>query len=213
MRAPDLQLISAGHDLPVYPIDREARLDAHAFVKWWFHRWMSSRTYKLASWEAQGMARALFDMAQTESPIGTLPDDDDELAVMLRIEPRRVMELRRQEFGPLRGWRRCLCGNEVRLMHPVVLEQVRDALDRRELHRMSTEQRAVAKRLQRLREGLKKRGLQDGPLSDDVLVERIDAWLEANCRGYRTVAAIDNALRHALHERWIDRTDICLTGP
>jgi len=82
--------------LPVYPISREDRLDGHAFLKWWHHRWISSRTFKLASWEAQGMARALFDMAQSESPIGTLPDHDDELAVMLRIDARRIAELRRQ---------------------------------------------------------------------------------------------------------------------
>lgn len=206
------QLRPINETMPVYPIDRDTRLDAHSFVKWWHHRWMSSRTFKLASWEAQGMARALFDMSQTESPIGTLPDDDDELAVMLRTDARRISDLRRQEFGPLRGWVRCQCGNEVRLMHPVILEQVRDALDRREVHRMSKEQQAVKKRMDRLKDGLRKRGLGDVALADDVLIERIDGWLEQNCRGYRTVAAIDMALQHAVRERWMVRSTLDLSS-
>jgi hypothetical protein len=189
--------------LPVYPISREDRLDGHAFVKWWHHRWISSRTFKLASWEAQGMARALFDMAQSESPIGTLPDHDDELAVMLRIDARRIAELRRQEFGPFRGWAPCLCEGEVRLMHPVVLEQVQDALDRREVRGLSKAAAAERQRLKRLRAGLAQiEGLAPAAAADDVLVKRMDDWLLVNRRGRRDQAAYKAAFVHAARMGW-----------
>ena len=91
--------------LPEYPIGRSVRLDGHAFVKWAHLRWLSSRTFKRATWEHQGMARALFDMCQMESPVGTLPADDEELAQMLRVDLRTMRGLRQLEFGPLRNWR------------------------------------------------------------------------------------------------------------
>lgn len=199
---PDLTVVS-GKEREEYPISRSERLDAHSFVKWWHHRWFSSRTFKLASWEAQGMGRALFDMAQSESPIGTLPDDDAELAVMLRIDTRRVAELRRQEFGPFRGWRKCVSDGEDRLMHPVVLEQVQDALERREQRGLSKEEQAVRKRIQRLRDGLRDHKVEAGALADDVLIRRMDDWLTANWRRSRTKEAYGRALVHAVEQRWI----------
>lgn len=191
--------------LEPYPIDRAERLDAHAFVKWQHHRWLASRTFKLASWEVQGMARALFDLAQTESPVGTLPNDDEELAIMLRVEPRRLRELRKQDFGPLRGWRPCLCGNEVRLMHPVVLEQVQDALERREIRQMSTEKKAEYQRIKRLREGLASIGLGPEALADEVLISRMDAWLCEKRPGRRTRAAYEDVMVQAQRAGWLGR--------
>lgn len=196
-------------DLPVYPIDPAERLDGHSFVKWNSARWLSSRTYKLMSWENQGMARALFDLCQTESPVGTLPDDDAELAVMLRIlDPRRVAEMRGQEFGPLRGWYRVLVGNATRLAHKVVTEQVQDALERRAMARLSEEQRAIAMRLDRLRKAMLKEGLAKAVVADDVLIGRMDAWLQANHKTRRSVAVYRSAILHAAGEKWFSRKDL-----
>ncbi len=189
-------------DLVAYPIDRSERLDAHAFVKWQHHRWMSSRTFKLATWEVQGMTRALFDMAQSESPIGTLPNDDAELAFMLRIDARRMTELRRMEFGPLRGWRPCLCGNETRLMHPVVLEQVQDALERRDARALSKGEQAERKRLERLRAGLKAQGFDDAIIADPVLIRRMDEWLSENWKKKRDAEAYAKVVIFAQGSRW-----------
>lgn len=198
---PHLASISSA-ELEQYPIDRAERLDAHAFVKWQHHRWMSSRTFKMASWQAQGMIRALFDMAQSESPIGTLPDDDAELAFMLRIDTREMSDLRRVEFGPLRGWKRCLCGNEVRLMHPVVLEQVQDALDRRNARSLSADDQAERKRLERLRKALKDQGLAPAVIADNVLIQRMDEWLLENWKKNRTAEAYAKAIMFAQKSRW-----------
>ena len=197
-----VKLIETGEALEQYPISVDERLDAHAFVKWMHHRWMSSRTFKLASWEAQGMARALFDMAQSESPVGTLPDDDAELAYMLRVHPHQMAELRRAEFGPLRGWHRCLCGNVVRLMHKVVLEQVQDAIERRDTRALSADGKAEYQRIKRLREALKGLGLDDAVLADDHLIARMDAWLKENRKGRRNPAAYEAVMIAAARGQW-----------
>ncbi|NBE05945.1 hypothetical protein [Paragemmobacter ruber] len=190
-------------DLPVYPIPATERLDSHSFVKWNHQRWMASRTFKLATWEVQGMARALFDFAQTESPIGTLPDDLDELAVMLRCDLRRMRELRTMEMGPLRNWRPCLTVEGARrLYHPVILEQVQDALERRDLRALSSEAKARAQRIKRLREALGAEGLSAAVLADEVLIQRMDEWLEAHHKGNRTKAVYRSAILHAQQMKW-----------
>ena len=194
--------------LPEYPIARDVRLDGNSFVKWHGARWLSSRTFKLCTWEVQGMLRALFDLCQNESPIGTLPDDDAELAHMLRVDMRRLRELRQMEFGPLRNWVRCLSGNEVRLMHPVVLEQVQDAIDRRALAVLSKEAKAVAVRLERLRKAMLAEGLSKEVIADEILVGRLDEYLEREHKGNRTKAAYRSALLEAMKNRWMGRVDM-----
>lgn len=194
--------------IPIYPISRDDRLDGNSFVKWHNHRWLASKTFKLASWEVQGMARALFDLCQTESPIGTLPDDDAELSFMLRVDLRRMAELRKMEFGPLRNWRCCMCGNERRLMHETVLEQIQDALERRAMHELSRDERAVAARLARLRKALTAEGLNKAVLADEVLIERMDAWLNDTRKGRRTEAVYRSAILHAVQNGWIERGNI-----
>lgn len=88
-------------------------------------------------------------------------------------------------------------------MHPVVLEQIRDALDRRDSRELSRAAGAERMRRERLREGLRKIGVVDGVLADDVLIERIDEWMLANCRGRRDVRAYGAALIHARKEKWL----------
>lgn len=196
-------------DLPVYPIAADERLDGNSFVKWATNRWLASKTFKLMPWDMQGMARALFDMCQNETPVGTLPDDDDELAFMLRCDVRRMGELRRMEYGPLRNWARCLCrgatGDQVRLMHPVVVEQVRDALERRAVAMLSKEEKAVAMRLERLRSALLAEGMHKDAVADDVLINRLDAWLNDTRKGKRTVAVYRSAILHAVQSGWVGR--------
>jgi len=189
-------------DLPEYPFGPEDRLDGNSFVKWHTTRWLGSRTFKLMPWDMQGMARALFDMAQLETPIGTLPDDDDELAFMLRCDARRIRELRGLEYGPMRNWQRCRCDGAVRLMHPVVVEVISDALTRRNSAALAKDAKAVAQRMARLRRALAAEGCSDAVLGDDVLLRRIDGWLEENHRSNRTRAVYRSALLHAQQQRW-----------
>jgi hypothetical protein len=205
--APRLQPVADVATLPVYPIGPEERLDGNTFVKWNPDRWLASRTFKLMPFPVQGYHRALFDLCQKETPVGTLPDDDAELAVMLRTDARQIAEWRGMEFGAFRNWTRCRCGDRIRLMHPVVLEQVQDALDRRAMAKLSEDQRATAMRLDRLRKALAAQGLSKTVLADDVLVERIDAWLCETHRTRRTAAVYRSALLHAVQHRWFERAE------
>ena len=193
-----------------YPVGRDERLDGNAFVKWHVHRWLASRTFKLMGWAEQGMARALFDLCQTESPVGTLPDDDGELAFMLRVDSRQMRELRAMEFGPLRNWHRVRCGDEVRLAHPVVLEQVRDALERRAQVQLSKEEKAVAMRIDRLRKALLGEGCSREVVADEVLIGRMDQWLMDQRKGRRTQEVYRSALLHAVQSGWIARGAVAL---
>lgn len=200
--APHLTAVDIA-DLPEYPIPRGESLAGNSFVKWQHHRWMSSSLFRLASWEVHGMARALFDIAQSETPVGTLPNDDHELAFLLRVPMGRVQEFRVQKLGPLHGWYPCRSNGEVRLMHDVVLEQVRDALDRRETRSLSNEKKAVAMRLQRLREALLREGVSREVTQDDVLMLRLDQWLSDVGRRRRVASDYRSALVHAGQMGWL----------
>lgn len=201
------QLSTVDQALPEYPIGREERLDGYSFVKWHTARWLSSRSFKLMDWECQGMARALFDLCQNESPVGTIPNDDEELAYMLRTDVRKIRELRALEFGPFRNWCHCMCDGEVRLMHHVVLAQVTDAIERRELSKLSKEDQACAKRMDRLEKALVANGCAQDVVADHNLLKRIDAWITETHRGNRTQAVYRSALLHASQNRWFARGD------
>ena len=173
-RAPQLHAVTPA-DLAEYPIARDERLPELAFVKWVPSRWLQSSGHLKCTYEVQGMARALFDLATAQSPIGTLPDDTEELALLLRVPMPHFAALRALgERGPLRNWRRCSSAGEVRLMHPVVMAMLEDVLHRRQTRDLSREAQAEAKRLDRLTKGLKAAGLSDAVLGDAILLARID---------------------------------------
>lgn len=204
--APRPQLVAAA-DLPEYPISRDERLPELAFVKWIPSRWLNSSGHLKCTYEVQGMARALFDIATAQSPIGTLPDDDEELAKLLRVDLGHWRALRALgERGPLRNWGPCMCpgkGNgEVRLYHRVVTEQLLDVLNRREARELSKESQAEVKRFQRMVDGLRKAGLSDEVCADGILMTKIDRWLKENCTGNRTGLVYLRAIEHAHREGW-----------
>ena len=195
-------------DLPAYPIPRDVRLDGHSFVKWHHLRWLHSRLCLMADFEVKGMAFDLFNIAQLQSPVGTLPIDPEECALLIRADRARFAELCRRAIGPLHGWVPCLSDGERRLMHPVVLAQVQDALDRHEIRQMSAEQAAIVKRLKRLRDKLRAMGLGEEALRDDVLIERIDDHLTRTCPGNRSDRKVLEVLQHAIREGWIGRAQV-----
>lgn len=206
--APNLQLIEPS-ELPPYPIDREERLPELAFVKWYPSRWLNSSGHLRCSYEVQGVARALFDLATAQSPIGTLPDDDEELAALLRLPLASWKALRGLgDRGPLRNWEPCLCagprGGEVRLQHHVVLASLQDVLNRREARELGRGRQAVTKRVQRLQGGMRAAGLSVDQIADEALMKRVDDWMTAHCTGNRTAQQYQAAFEHAVRQRWID---------
>ena len=193
--------------LPVYPIDRSDRLVIHYFTMWHHDRWLNSTMHLKASYEVQGVARALFDLAQRQTPPGTLPDDDEMLAKLLRLDLARWRDLCALPIGPLHNWSRCLCGNEVRLMHPVVTEVILDAMAKRETREVRKTERANDRRLERLQAGLAAAGLDREALGDETLVRRIDDWLLATHQGNRTQLVYQRAFEHAVRSRWVEAKD------
>jgi len=202
---PALAPVPAPADLPEYPIARDTRLDGHSFIKWQHHRWMSSRLCLRGDFEVKGMAFDLFNTAQTQSPPGTLPFEYEDCALLIRADRARFVELCRRNIGPLHGWVPCLSDGERRWMHPVVLAQVQDALERHELRSMSTQAAAQAKRIKRLREQLRGMGLGEDALRDDILIERMDEHLARVCHGNRSAQVVGRALQHAVAQGWVGR--------
>lgn len=201
-RIASFSLIDAD-DLPDYPIARGDMLSGHHFTMWRHHQWLGSTLHLKGSYEVQGAALNLFFMAQTQNPVGTLPNDDELLARMLRMDIVRWRDLCAMSIGPLHNWKKCRCGNEVRLMHETVLQVLQEAMAKREARDLSKEEKAVAQRLKRLREGLSRLKVDKAVLADEILIRRMDEWLTTNWKGNRTAAAYDRVIMVAAKERWI----------
>lgn len=141
-------------DLPEYPIDESARLDSHGFIQWEFRRWIASDMRWNGTHECKSMWFDLVNLAHSETPVGTLPRDIKRLARMIQpvVDADHFNALCKLEYGPLRGWVPCRCGDAVRLMHPVVTRIVLGAFAARANHAARVEAASQARRLQRLTE-------------------------------------------------------------
>lgn len=203
-------LIEVG-EIEVYPIATDHRLSSHYFTKWWHDRWLNSVLHLTASYEVQGIARTLFDLAQKQAPVGTLPDDDLLLSRLLRLDLAHWRDLRRREPSPLHNWRACLSDTgERRLMHPVVTEVALDAINRTEAREAAASEKAVKERKRRLSGALRDLGCSDDVVADTMLVDALDGWLVENCRGNRTTRAYQRALEWAAREKLFGRGDKAL---
>lgn len=149
-----LQVISpvSFDELEQYPIDPDARLDSHGFVQWEFRRWLSSDMRWNGTHECKSMWFDLVNLAHSETPVGTLPQDTRRLARMVQpvVDRDHFETLCKLEYGPLHGWQQCRCGDEVRLMHPVVTRIVKGAFASRANHAARVEAASQARKLQRL---------------------------------------------------------------
>ena len=153
-------------DLAEYPIDPDARLDSHGFLQWEFGRWLASDLRWNGSHESKSMAFDLFNLAYRETPVGTLPFDIKRLSQMVQpvVDRDYFARLCDLPFGPLHGWIKCRCGDDVRLMHPVLTRKVLEALASRANHAARVEASSHARRLKRLTEEV-------GQLSADMAAD------------------------------------------
>lgn len=141
-------------DLPEYPIDADQRLDSHGFMQWEFRRWLSSDMRWAGTHECKSIWFELVNVAYGETPVGTLPDNPKRLARMVQpiVDLDHFNQLCALDYGPLHGWVRCLCDDQVRLMHPVVTRIVLGAFASRANHAARAEAASHARRLKRLTE-------------------------------------------------------------
>lgn len=184
--------VDAG-ELPVYPLREDERLDSHFFLPWERRRWLTSDMRLHGTPECRALYFDLICMAYDHSPVGTLPTDMDTLAKLLFVDGPHFKALCRLEFGPLHKWSRCLTdGGQVRLMHPVVLRSLTEAIARKEDNRARTEAANVKKRLQRLRVTVA--GLHVELSKNDAAIRWMDDWLVEQGYAYRSTARVEQAM-------------------
>ena len=174
-------------DLPTYPISASDRLDSHFFLQWNLKRWRGSefRRHGYADPEVGWLGRELFEISQDETPVGTLPGDDEALAFLLRMPIVRWRELKAREVNPLHGWRPVLCDNgQTRLAHPVVTEVALAALGSKKRNDSKNADDRMRKRLGTI-VGHLTNSLAGGTrmAQSDEVVNQISDWIEQSYPG------------------------------
>ncbi|MBL1434725.1 MAG: hypothetical protein COB08_000790 [Rhodobacteraceae bacterium] len=170
--------------LPEYEFSSEDRLDSHYFILWNTKRWRKSNFNMKADPEVGWFGLKLFFEAQDETPVGTLPDDEELLAKTLGISVEHWRKLMGREINPLYNWFLVRCDNgEVRWAHEVVTEVTREAFKSRRLNQAKADTRALNKRLKDLRDMIENRIGAKHVLKNPVFVERFNEWLEVKYEG------------------------------
>ncbi len=108
------------------------RSESGLFFQWEHRRWLNSDMRLRGTPECRALYFDLICISFDHSPIGTLPDDIDELARLLMVDAEHFKMLCRMEFGPLHKWRTFDCDGEVRLCHDVVTATIQEAVGRKE---------------------------------------------------------------------------------
>lgn len=188
----------SSESLPEYPISAGERLDSHFFLQWNLKRWRASEFRRKADPEVGWYGMQLFFIAQDETPIGTLPADDEQLAYELRLDLTKWHRLLDQKISPLHNWSKVRCDNgEIRLAHPVVTEVAVEAMRSKRKNQKDTEDRKRNKRLKDLREMVVDR-IGAGQLARvPGFIERFNDWVETN---YPEVQRREGFIRSALDE-------------
>lgn len=166
------------NDLPVYPISVEDRLDSHYFIAWNLKRWRKSVFRMKAEPEVGWFGFLLFCEAHDETPVGTLPTDEQLLAKTLGITVDHWRTLLTRDTTPLHNWSEVRCDNgEIRLAHPVVTKVTKEALKSMRANKASTEARKRAKRIKDLTEMITRIGAVQ-LLRAPQFLDRFNDWLE-----------------------------------
>ncbi|SMP32105.1 hypothetical protein [Shimia sagamensis] len=182
-----------------YPISATVRLDSHFFVPWNLKRWRGSefRRHGYADPAVGFFGMELFFVAQDETPIGTLPVDDDSLAFLLRMPVERWKELKARAQSPLHGWYQVQCDNgQMRLAHKVVTEVALDAIGAKARNDAKHADDRMRKRLNTIAKHLRESINGAAMYADnEELVNQISDWVEvAYPGGSATVKRIKEAL-------------------
>lgn len=197
---PYIAAVDSG-DLPDYPISAGERLDSHYFVPFNHDRYDRSNFRRLSyrDPEVGFFGMELFFKSHGETPLGTLPIDDDELAFLLGLSLERWRTLRERSFSPLYNWHPVICDNgEVRLAHPVVQQVMEAALRGHKERVASNEEKAVWTRRKRLVETLQAMGCSKELCDDANAVAWLDEWLLEHHAGQRRMPQFQTSIGRAL---------------
>ena len=188
-------------DLPDYPISADSRLDSHYFIQFNHDRYDRSgfRRKAYRDPEVGFFGMELFFKAHGETPLGTLPTEDDSLAFLLGLPLDRWLSLKERPFNPLYNWGPVRCDNgDIRLAHPVVQDVMEAALRGHQEHKASNESKAVYARRKRLADVLRACGCGADLCADEFAVAWLDEWLLAHHAGQRRMPQIQQSVARAL---------------
>jgi hypothetical protein len=206
MAAVHLKAVDAD-ELVEYPISSAERLDSHYFMQFNHDRYDRSefrrRAYRDPEVGFFGME--LFFKAHGETPLGTLPADDEALAFLLGLPLDQWKRMTERPFNPLYNWHPVRCDNgEVRLAHPVVQEVMEAALRGHLEHKASNEDKAIAARRRRLVASMKECGCSDELCADEFAVAWMDDWLLEHHKGQRRMPQFQHSIARALRAAYQD---------
>lgn len=196
VQASHLVPVDAG-ELPLYPISVEDRLDSHFFLQWNLKRWRASEFRRKAEPDVGWYGMQLFFIAQDETPIGTLPCDDRQLAYELHLPLEKWQNLCQREISPLHNWSRVMCSNgEIRYAHPVVQAVAVEALGSKRRNATKNADDRMRKRMKSIRENLTTKIPGGGRIAEnDEMVNRLSDWIEDTYPG-------GSATVKRIHEAW-----------
>ncbi|MGH1447418.1 MAG: hypothetical protein ACRBBO_15395 [Cognatishimia sp.] len=185
-------------EMDLYPISAKDRLDSHYFLQWNLKRWRGSEFRKRAysDPEVGWYGFELFCMSQDETPIGTLPCDDNQLAFGLHLPLEKWQALTRRDLSPLHGWEKVECDNgETRYAHPVVTEIALEALGSKRRNAAKNADERMRKRLGTIAQNLKANIPGGARIAEsEEMINRISDWIEeAYPGGSATVKRIQEA--------------------
>lgn len=165
-------------DLFEYPIPSGERLDSHFFIAWRFDWWLHSEFRLLADKEVRAVGFDLFNIAQKEDPVGTLPVDERLLARLVGESLEEWRRLMARPIGPLYNWKPCRSDTgQHRLYHPVVLRIAQDALGLREDRLAKRDADRERKRMEALPDKMLRAGAPKRMTEDKVIVLQFDQFL------------------------------------
>lgn len=166
--------------LPVYPLPAGKRLSQFEWFPMHTQRLLGSKFFATHDLDVVGAAVVLWSQSMMQAPVGTLPDDDVQLACMLGFRGNIEVWLSLRERGALYGFKPCSVEGveEVRLAHPVVTEVAVSMADRDRRTQDEFQRRSTSGKIRRIRGQLKKAGLHPAFYADEGRVLRVLELLE-----------------------------------
>ena len=177
-----------------YPLKKADRINTHFWIEWEFNRFLNSEFTMKCEPDVGFYAVKLFCIAQNQSPVGTLPDDDLLLATHLHLDLKAWQSLRQRAISPLHNWSLCDCEGEVRLYHPVVMEKAVKAARLRRKNAHKHEADRERKRLNALPAQIRAAGGTDQQANDAFYLDQVDKWLVEHVPGNRTAPRVREAM-------------------
>lgn len=181
-------------ELPIYPISAETRLNSHWFIAFNHGEYQGSEFRNLATADVRGVALDLLCAAQDQTPIGTLPVNEQILAKLVKESLDVWRELAAKPVSPLYEWRRCRCDTgEIRLYNPRLLKVTLEAVSGRSKHLEGLEADRERKRLGDLPGKILRAGGSERMAQDTAYVMQLDQFLLDNFAGRSRTAKVMRA--------------------